>query len=204
MPPDARASRDWNTGPPTSPKALQSRRGLLPTVGAQERCALANYLPLWGSELNASMLGTLIYWTQYAGMTRSFNPYRSTVTYLPLILQMGAVRPRGGVRLAPAHRVNEWVTRISHRPPAPEPVILSCQRHGSPVFARDGYHTLPLWTSYSLLPLNGALSVFVFIHFMRVLTSKAASHDLSWRKTHKSAINQQANKAFPAGSLPGS
>ena len=37
-------------------------------------------------------------------------------------------------------------------------------------------------------------TVFVFKHLMCLLTSKAASHDLACKQTHKSRINQQANK----------
>lgn len=43
---------DYNTGPPTSPKALQSRSALLHTVGAQEKWAPASSLPRFGSAMS--------------------------------------------------------------------------------------------------------------------------------------------------------
>lgn len=157
-----------------------------------------NYLPLFGSamrnlqakcisNMNFDLLDTIgLYYML-------FNPYYSTMTYLPLMLQMRTVRPRGGLQLGPAHRANEWVTGMLHRPPSSRAWACHFAATRALCVHLACYHIPLLRIPHSLLPLNDVLSVF--IHFMCALTSKAASPDPSWKKTHKSSVNQQANKA---------
>lgn len=79
-----------------------------------------------------------------------FNPYDSTITYFPLISQTRTLRLPQHTELMSSDGESQ------HR--ATEPIILQ-----TPVLRSPS-------TSHSLDPLNGAFSVFVFIHFMCVLT----------------------------------